>query len=114
MNNSQAYIVVGHETARYTYMSVNCAKLPSPLGVVKEGPMVEAVIIGAVRLGVDGRRNHRHFMSVDGVAAIKMFDLEIETLLVLNFHFFFFFLFIKETSYTLCAISAGVPAPLQL
>lgn len=74
--------------------------------------MVEAVIIGAVRLGVDGRRNHRHFMSVDGVAAIKMFDLEIETLLVLNFHFFFSF--IKETLYTLCAISAGVPAPLQL
>lgn len=66
--------------------------------------MVEAVIIGAVRLGVDGRRNHRHFMSVDGVAAIKMFDLEIETLLVLNFHFFLFF-YKRDIVYFVCDFS---------
>jgi hypothetical protein len=60
-------------------MSVNCAKLPSPLGVVKEGPMVEAVIIGTVRFGVDGGCNHRHLMSIYRVTTIKMFNLEIET-----------------------------------
>lgn len=58
-----------------TYMCVNSAKLPSPLCVVKKRPMVEAVVVGTVRLSVNGRRDDRHFVSVDGVATVKMLYL---------------------------------------
>ena len=57
-------------------MSVNSAKLPPPLGVVKEGSMVKAVVVGTVRFGMNRRRYHRHFVSVNGVTAIKMLNLD--------------------------------------
>lgn len=82
-------------------MSVNSAKLPSPLGVVKEGPMVKAVIIRAVSLCVNGRRDHRHFVPVDGVAAIKMFDLEIQY----DQYYRYSFYFLKEIIYFVCDFS---------
>lgn len=72
--------------------------------------MVKAVIIRAVSLCVNGRRDHRHFVPVDGVAAIKMFDLEIQY----DQYYRYSFYFLKKKSFTLCAISAGVCAPLQL
>lgn len=38
--------------------------------------MIKAIVVRAVRLGVNGRRNHRHFMTIDGVTAVKMFNLD--------------------------------------
>ena len=57
------------------YVGVDGAELPAPLGVVEEGPVVETVVVRTVRLGVHGRRDHRHLVPVDGVAAVKVFHL---------------------------------------
>ncbi len=49
------------------HLVVDHTELPTPLGVVEELAVVEAVVVGAVRLGVVRRRQHRHLVAVDGV-----------------------------------------------
>ena len=46
-----------------------------PADVVEEWPVVEAVVVGAVGLGVVGRRHHRHLVAVDSVEAEEELDL---------------------------------------
>lgn len=56
-------------------MSVDSAELPAPFGVVEERTVVEAVVVGTVRLSMNGRRDYRHLVSVDGVATVEMLHL---------------------------------------
>lgn len=56
-------------------MGIDCAELPAPLGVVEERAVIESIVVGAVRLRVHRRRDHRHLVPVDGVTAIEMLHL---------------------------------------
>lgn len=51
------------------------SKLPGPLRVVEEGPVVEPVVVRAVSLRVVGRGQDGHLVPVYGVAAKEVLHL---------------------------------------
>ena len=52
------------------------SKLPGPLRVVEEGPVVEPVVVGAVGLRVVGWGQDGHLVAVDRVATEEMLHLQ--------------------------------------
>lgn len=52
-------------TSEPTYLAVDTSELPAPAGVVEEGSKVKAVVIRTVALGVVGRCQRGHLVTVD-------------------------------------------------
>lgn len=55
-------------------MVVNGIELPLPSVIIEERPKIKAIIIGAVGLGVTGRRKNRHFVAIYRVASVEVLD----------------------------------------
>ena len=51
---------------------INVSELPRPRDVVEKLPMIKAIVIRAVDLGMVGWRQHCHLVTIDGVAAEEM------------------------------------------
>lgn len=51
----------------YPYLVIDNFKLPRPEGVVEELSVVMAIVVWTVTLGMVGRCQHCHLVTVDGV-----------------------------------------------
>ncbi len=54
------------------YFVFNVAKLPAKVSRVEEGTVIEAVVIGRVRLGKVRRRHNGHLVTIDRIAHKKV------------------------------------------